>query len=63
MTKILETDNKIRMVSKSHSKSLILPVPATVRDIMNFKHGTHVKWEVCLNEKNEKYIKICEKQD
>ena len=63
MTKILETDNKIRMVSKSHSKSLILPVQATVRDIMNFKHGTPIKWEVCLNEKNEKYIKLYEKQD
>lgn len=60
--KIFETDNKIRMVSKAQNKSLILPVPATIRDIMNFKHGTPIKWEVCLNDK-EKYIKIYEKTD
>ena len=63
MTKtIFETENKIRNVSKAQQKTLILPIPATIRDLMNFKHGTHIKWEVCLNE-NEKYIKIYEKQD
>ena len=62
MTKILETTNKMRMVSKTHSKSLILPVPATVRDIMQFKHGTQITWEICLNG-DEKYIKLSEKKD
>lgn len=62
MTKMYETENKLRMVSKSHSKSLILPVPATIRDIMKFEHGTPIKWEVCLNE-NKKYIKLYKKQD
>lgn len=62
MTKIYETHNKIRKVSNTHKKSLILPIPATIRDIMNFEHGTTINWEVCSNE-NEKYIKIYEKQD
>ncbi len=59
---IFEAENKIRMVSKKQPKSLILPIPATIRDIMNFEHGTPIKWEICLNE-NEKYVKIYKKQD
>lgn len=62
MTVIYETENKLRKVSKNKSKALILPVPATIRDLMNFEHGTPIQWEVCL-ENEEKYIKIYEKID
>lgn len=55
MTKIHEFEHKIRRVSKSHQKSLILPVPAKVRDIMDFKHDDRVKWEIHV-ENEEKYI-------
>lgn len=57
MTKIYETQNKIRRVSNK-SKSLILPIPPEIRDLMAFKHQTSINWQICLNEKNEKYIKL-----
>lgn len=58
MTKIHEFEHKIRRVSKSHEKSLILPVPAKVRDIMELKHDDKVMWEIHVNENGEKYLII-----
>ena len=55
MTKIHEFEHKLRRVSKSHPKSLILPVPAKVRDIMDFKHDEPIKWEIHVKN-GEKYI-------
>ena len=61
MTQIYETQNKIRKVS-TKSQALILPIPATIRDIMNFRHGTPVKWEIHA-EDDRKIIKIYENMD
>lgn len=55
---IYETTNQIRRASKSRPRTLVTPVPATVRDLMNFEHGTKIKWEVYINEQGKKYIKI-----
>jgi len=57
MTTIYETTGKIRRVSKK-SKSLILPIPPEIRDLMKYEHETPIKWEICLDEQNKKYIKI-----
>ena len=59
MTNISYFETKLRKVSNKRPKSLILSIPATVRDIMEFEHGTSVKIEVCLDDKTKKkYIKI-----
>ena len=58
MTNISYYETKLRKVSNQRPKSLILSIPANVRDIMEFEHGTHVKMEVCLDDNNKKYIKI-----
>ncbi len=34
-----------------------------IRDIMEFEHGTEIDIEVCLDENNEKIVKIRKKQD
>ena len=55
--KIIETKNKIRMVSKKQPKSLLAPIPAVIRDIMELKHGDNFNWEIYQNEKG-KFIQI-----
>jgi len=58
---LLEKSNKVRRDSKQRPNSLILSIPAQIRDLMNLTHGTPIKWTVCVE--NEKiYCKI-EKQD
>ncbi len=59
--KLLEKSNKIRCNNKQRPNSLILAIPAQIRDLMNFTHGTPVKWTVCV-EDEKIYCKI-EKQD
>ncbi len=56
MTTIYETKTKIRRVSKK-SKSLILPIPPEIRDLMGYTHSTKIKMEIHL-ENNEKFIQI-----
>lgn len=63
MTKIYETETELKAVSKDRPKSLIFRISGALYEIMQFKHGTPVKVEVCLNEDNTKYIKIYEKTD
>lgn len=58
MTTIYEETRKIRRVSKTHPRSLILTIPPTVRDIMKFEHGTSISIEVCLDENEETYLRI-----
>jgi len=55
--KILETDTQIKAVSQQRKNSLILRIPANIRDIMQYTHGTEIKIEVHA-ENNEKYLKI-----
>lgn len=62
-TKIYETKNKTRRVSSSTPKSLIAPIPAVIRDIMGFEHGTKLEWSVYTDEKGNKFIKINESMD
>ena len=60
-TKIIyETQTTLKAVSKDRQKSLIFRISGTLRELMEFKHGTQVKVEVCLDD-NTKYIKIYEK--
>ena len=61
MTLLLETRTKTRRRSKKQQQALILNIPAQVRDIMKFEHGTEVTLKVCLE--NEKIYLRIEKQD
>lgn len=63
MTEIYQTHNKCRKVSAKQNKALLLPIPATIRDILELKHGTPIKWEVCINKNGTKYVKISKKTD
>ena len=58
MTKIYKTETTVKKRSNQRPKSLILHIPAAVRDIMEFEHNTQITLEVCLNAENKKYIKI-----
>ena len=55
---LLKMRKKIRRDTAARPKSLILPIPAQIRDMMEFEHGTEITMEVCLNENKEKYIKV-----
>lgn len=58
----LRTEKKIRRDSKQHPKSLILSIPANMRDILEFEHGTEVILTVCSNEKNELRLVVQKKK-
>ena len=62
MTSIYKSEAKIRRASHRRPKSLILSINPIIRDIMKFEHGTNITMEVCLEENNEKIVKI-RKQD
>ena len=61
MVKLHETHVKTRRVSTKRPQALILPIPATIRDIMKIEHGTEVTLTVCL-ENEKTYLRV-EKQD
>lgn len=54
---LLKTETEIKHVSKQRDKSLILRIPANIRDVMEYEHGTPITVEVHV-ENNEKYLKI-----
>lgn len=58
MTSLIKIPSTIKWVSKQRPKSLILRIPAAVRDIMEFEHGTSINIEVCLDENDKKFVKI-----
>ncbi|WP_323736211.1 hypothetical protein PXD04_10070 [Methanosphaera sp. ISO3-F5] len=59
MTLLLKIKTAIKKRSNSRPKSLILYIPAQVRDLVEFEHGTPINLEVCLDDKTKKkYIKI-----
>lgn len=57
MTLITRITRKIQKKSKTRPKSLILYIPAEIRDIMELQDGTEVNIDVIL-ENNEKLIQI-----
>ena len=57
MTTIVKLPTQVKKRSNARPKSLILHIPAMVRDIMEFEHETKICLEVCT-ENEEKYIKI-----
>lgn len=59
---ILKTEKKVRRHNKQRPKSLILPIPANMRDIMELEHGTEVTLTLCSNEKNELQIVVQKKK-
>ena len=63
VTKIYKARNKIRKVSSATPKSVIAPIPAVIRDIMEFQHGTKIEWTVYTDENGNKFIKINEIKD
>lgn len=57
MTLITRITKKIQKKSKTRPKSLILYLPASVRDIVGLQDGTEVNIDVIL-ENDEKIIQI-----
>ena len=57
MTLITRINRKIQKKSKTRPKSLILYIPAEVRDIVGLQDGTEVNIDVIL-ENDEKIIQI-----
>lgn len=55
---ITKFEKKLRKVSKQRPKSLILNIPSTIRDLMEFEAETTVSLQVCVSEDGEKYLKI-----
>lgn len=53
---ILKTRNKIRRDSTKRPKSLILSIPASVRDVMELEHGTEISWTICSEDDKKKII-------
>lgn len=58
---IMRIAKKLRKRSNERPKSLVLHIPAAVRDIMEFEHGTEVQIDV-IAENDEKYV-VIRKQD
>lgn len=52
----LETAVKKR--SNARPSSLVLHIPARVRDLMELEHNTPILLDVCMDENNQKCIKI-----
>lgn len=59
--KLLEKTTTIRKRSNKQPQALILNIPAQIRDIMKFEHGTEVKLTTCVE--NEKIYLRVEKID
>jgi antitoxin component of MazEF toxin-antitoxin module len=57
MTLITRITKKIQKKSNARPKSLVLYIPASIRDIMELQDGTNVNVDVIL-ENEERYIKI-----
>lgn len=53
---ILKQRNKIRRDSSKRPKSLILSIPASIRDILELEHGTEVSWTVCAENDKKKIV-------
>lgn len=59
MTVLLKLQQQIKKRSNARPKSLILYIPAQVRDLMQWEHNTPINMEVCFDAETEKkYIKI-----
>jgi len=58
---ILRTEKKIRRDTASRPRSLILPIPANMRDVLEFEHGTEVILTVCSNDENELQLVVKKK--
>lgn len=58
MTKIFETVSTARRPSKQRPKSLILAVPPVMKEYLELEHQSMIRWTACIDENNEKYIKI-----
>jgi hypothetical protein len=59
---ILRTEKKIRRDSNKRPKSLILSIPANMRDILEFEHGTEVILTVCSNKNDELQLVVQKKK-
>ncbi len=62
MTLITRLETAVKKRSNARPKSLILHIPAFVRDIMEFEHNTPIVLDVCV-ENDVKCIKIYKKMD
>ena len=57
MTTILKIPAKVKKRSNTRPKSLILYIPAQVRDIMELEHNSNITLEI-IQENDEKVLKI-----
>ncbi len=62
MTLVARLNKKVKYRSKDRPKSLLLLIPAMVRDILELKYDDEVVLDVIV-ENDEKYVKIYKKQD
>ena len=62
MTTIATKETKVRYRSKSRPKSLLLLIPALVRDLLELEYNDTVIMDVCI-ENDEKFVKIFKKQE
>lgn len=62
MTLVARLEKKVKYRSKDRKKSLLLLIPAMVRDILELKHDDKVILDIII-ENEEKYVKIYKKQD
>ena len=62
MTKLLSKDVKLKYVAKSRPKSLILRIPAVIRDLLELTYDDTVTMDVII-EDDVKWIKIYKKLD
>lgn len=57
MTTLLRKQTKVRKRSNYRPKSLILLIPAVIRDLLELSSDDDVCLEVCM-ENEEKYLKL-----
>ena len=62
MTLIARLEKKVKYRSKDRPKSLLLLIPAMVRDILELKYNDSVIIDIIV-EDDKKYVKIYKKQD
>ena len=62
MTLIKRLETAVKKRSNARPKSLVLHIPATVRDIMEWEHNTPVTMDVCV-ENDCRILKIYKKLD
>lgn len=62
MTLVTRLEKKVKYRSKDRPKSLLLLIPAVMRDILELTYNDTVILDVCV-ENDEKFVKIYKKPE